>query len=91
MDLEEKPSKLRLDPPYFDQRKATHLTLKLVTLRVKLSRLTPFTDFVDMTRALNKLARANGLSEDVEELLEKKAKAISRVGEYRLTTYRETS
>jgi len=56
-----------------------------------LSRLTPFTDFVDMTRALNKLARANGLSEDVEELLEKKAKAISRVSEYRLTTYRETS
>ena len=52
-----------------------------MTLRVKLSRLTPFTDFVDMTRALNKLARANGLSEDVEELLEKKAKAITRVGD----------
>jgi NTE family protein len=48
-----------------------------------------FTDFVDMTRALIELARANGLSEDVEELLEKKAKAISRVGEYRLTTYRD--
>ena len=48
-----------------------------------------FTDFVDMTRGLIKLARANGLSEDVEELLEKKAKAISRVGEYRLTTYRD--
>lgn len=42
-----------------------------------------------MTRALINLARANGLSEDVEELLEKKAKAISRVGEYRLTTYRD--
>ncbi len=42
-----------------------------------------------MTRGLNKFARANGLSEDVEELIEKKAKAISRVGEYRLTTYRD--
>ena len=48
-----------------------------------------FTDFVDMTRALIELARANGLSEDVEELLENRAKAISRVGEYRLTTYRD--
>jgi NTE family protein len=33
-----------------------------------------FTDFVDMTRALIELARANGLSEDVEELLEKRQK-----------------
>ena len=33
-----------------------------------------FTDFVDMTCALIKLARANGLSEDVEELLEKRQK-----------------
>jgi hypothetical protein len=57
----------------------------------KVVKTNAFTDFVDMTRALIKLARANGLSEDVEELLEKKAKAISRVGEYRLTTYRETS
>jgi hypothetical protein len=74
MDLEEKPSKLRLDPPYFDQRKATHLTLILVTFRVKLSRLTPL-QTLDMTRGLNKLARATGLSEDVEELIEKKAKS----------------
>jgi hypothetical protein len=43
-DSAEKPSKLRLDPPYFDQRNATHLTLKLVTLRVKLSRLVPLID-----------------------------------------------
>jgi NTE family protein len=48
-----------------------------------------FTDFVDMTRDLIELARANGLSKSVEELLEKKAKAISRVGEYRITTYRD--
>ena len=48
-----------------------------------------FTDFVDMTRDLVEIARANGLSKNVEEILEKKAKAISRVGEYRLTTYRD--
>jgi NTE family protein len=48
-----------------------------------------FTDFVDMTRDLIELARANGLSKSVEEILEKKAKAISRVGEYRITTYRD--
>ena len=48
-----------------------------------------FTDFVDMTRDLVELARANGLSKSVEQILEKKAKEIARVGEYRLTTYRD--
>jgi NTE family protein len=48
-----------------------------------------FTDFVDMTRDLVELARANGLSKSVEEILEKKAKEIARVGEYRFTTYRD--
>jgi NTE family protein len=48
-----------------------------------------FTDFVDMTRDLVELARANGLSKSVEQILEKKAKEIARIGEYRLTTYRD--
>jgi NTE family protein len=48
-----------------------------------------FTDFVDITRDLVELARANGLSKSVEQILEKKAKEIARVGEYRLTTYRD--
>ena len=48
-----------------------------------------FTDFVDMTSELVKLASSNGLSKNVEEILEKKAKSISRVGEYRFTTYRD--
>lgn len=48
-----------------------------------------FTDFVDMTSELVELARSNGLSKNVEEILEKKAKSISRVGEYRFTTYRD--
>jgi NTE family protein len=48
-----------------------------------------FTDFVNMTRDLIELARSNGLSKSVEEILEKKAKAIARVSEYRLTTYRD--
>jgi hypothetical protein len=48
-----------------------------------------FTDFVDMTRDLVELARANGLSKSVEQILEKKAKEIARVGKYRLTTYRD--
>ncbi|MDQ3966811.1 MAG: patatin-like phospholipase family protein [Thermoproteota archaeon] len=48
-----------------------------------------FTDFVNMTRDLVELARANGLSKSVEEILEKKAKTIARVDEYRLTTYRD--
>jgi hypothetical protein len=47
-----------------------------------------FTDFVNMTRDLVELARSNGLSKSVEEILEKKAKTLSRVGEYRFTTYR---
>ena len=48
-----------------------------------------FTDFVNMTRDLVELARSNGLSKNVEEILEKKARTISRVGEYRFTTYRD--
>ena len=48
-----------------------------------------FTDFVDMTSELVELASSNGLSKNVEEILEKKAKSISRVGEYRFTTYRD--
>jgi NTE family protein len=48
-----------------------------------------FTDFVNMTRDLVELARANGLSKKVNEILEKKAKAIARVDEYRLLTYRD--
>jgi NTE family protein len=42
-----------------------------------------------MTRDLIELARANGLSKKVNEILEKKAKAIARVDEYRLLTYRD--
>jgi hypothetical protein len=48
-----------------------------------------FTDFVNMTRDLVELARANGLSKSVEEILEKKAKTIARVDEYRHITYRD--
>ena len=48
-----------------------------------------FTDFVNMTRDLIELARSNGLSEKVDEILEKKAKTIARVGEYRFTTNRD--
>jgi NTE family protein len=48
-----------------------------------------FTDFVDMTSELVELASSNGLSKNVEEILEKNAKSISRVGEYRFTTYRD--
>jgi NTE family protein len=47
------------------------------------------TDYMDMVNALVELARANGLSKNVEEILEKKAKTIARVDEYRLTTYRD--
>jgi hypothetical protein len=42
-----------------------------------------------MTHELVELARSNGLSKSVEELLDKKAKTISRVDEYRFTTYRD--
>ena len=48
-----------------------------------------FTDFVNMTRDLIELARSNGLSEKVDEILKKKAKTIARVGEYRFTTNRD--
>ena len=48
-----------------------------------------FTDFVNMTRDLIELARSNGLSKKVDEILEKKAKTIARVGEYRFTTNRD--
>jgi hypothetical protein len=48
-----------------------------------------FTDFVNMTHDLVELARSNGLSEKVDEILEKQAKTIARVGEYRFTTNRD--
>jgi hypothetical protein len=48
-----------------------------------------FTDFVNMTRDLIELARSNGLSRKVDEILEKKAKTIARVGEYKFTTNRD--
>jgi NTE family protein len=48
-----------------------------------------FTDFVNMTRDLVELARSNGLSKSVNEILDKKAKTIARVGEYRFTTNRD--
>jgi NTE family protein len=48
-----------------------------------------FTDFVNMTRELVELARSKGLSKKVEQILEKKAKTIARVGEYRFTTYKD--
>jgi NTE family protein len=48
-----------------------------------------FTDFVNMIRDLVELARSNGLSEKVDEILDKEAKTIARVGEYRFTTNRD--
>jgi NTE family protein len=48
-----------------------------------------FTDFVNMTRDLVELARSNGLSGKVDEILDKNAKTIARVGEYRFTTNRD--
>ena len=48
-----------------------------------------FTDFVNMTRDLIELARSNGLSNKVDEILDRKAKTIARVGEYRFTTNRD--
>jgi NTE family protein len=48
-----------------------------------------FTDFVNMTRDLIELARTNGLSKKVDEILEKKAKTLARVGEYKFTTNRD--
>src|ERR671910_1493764 len=48
-----------------------------------------FTDFVNMTRDLVELARSNGLSKSVNEILDKKAKTIARVGEYRFITNRD--
>jgi NTE family protein len=48
-----------------------------------------FTDFVNMTRDLVELARSNGLSEKVDEILDKNAKTIARIGEYRFITNRD--
>ena len=48
-----------------------------------------FTDFVNMTRDLVELARSNGLSKKVDEILDKKAKTIARVDEYRFITNRD--
>jgi hypothetical protein len=39
-----------------------------------------FTDFVNMTRDLIELARSNGLSRKVDEILDKKAKTIASIG-----------
>lgn len=47
------------------------------------------TDYIDMANALVELARSKGFSKNVEEILEREAKTISRVGEYRFTTYRD--
>jgi NTE family protein len=48
-----------------------------------------FTDFVNMTRDLVELAISSGLSKKVDEILDKAAKTIARVGEYRFTTNRD--
>jgi len=48
-----------------------------------------FTDFVNMTRDLIELARSNGLSNKVDEILDRKAKTIARIGEYKFTTNRD--
>jgi predicted acylesterase/phospholipase RssA len=48
-----------------------------------------FTDFVNLTRDLIELARSNGLSNKVDEILNRKAKTIARVGEYRFTTNKD--
>jgi NTE family protein len=48
-----------------------------------------FTDFVNMTRDLIDLARSKGLSKEVDEILNKKAKTIGRVDEYKLLTNRD--
>jgi NTE family protein len=44
---------------------------------------------VNLARDLAELARLNGLSKEVEEILDKKAKTIARVDEYKFTTYRD--
>jgi NTE family protein len=47
------------------------------------------TDYMDMANALVELARSKGLSNSVDEILEREAKTIARVSEYRFTTYRD--
>jgi hypothetical protein len=47
------------------------------------------TDYMNMANALAELARSKGLSNNVDEILEREAKTIARVGEYRFTTYRD--
>lgn len=47
------------------------------------------TDYMDMANALVELARSKGFSKNVEDILEREAKTIARVGEYRFTTYRD--
>lgn len=44
---------------------------------------------VDVTGEHAELARSKGLSKYVDEIMERKAKTISRVEEYRFTTYRD--
>jgi len=48
-----------------------------------------FTDFVNMTRDLINLARSKGLSTEIDAILNKKAKTIARIGEYKFTTNRD--
>jgi NTE family protein len=47
------------------------------------------TDYINMANALVEFARSKGFSKNVEEILEREAKTIARVGEYRFTTYRD--
>jgi NTE family protein len=47
------------------------------------------TDYMNMANALVEFARSKGFSKNVEEILEREAKTIARVGEYRFTTYRD--
>lgn len=47
------------------------------------------TDYMNMASDLAELARSKGLSETVEEILDRKAKTIARVDEYKFTTYRD--
>lgn len=48
-----------------------------------------FTDFVNMTRDLIDLARSKGLSNEINEILNKKAKTIGRIDEYKFITNRD--
>ncbi|HEX7032417.1 MAG TPA: patatin-like phospholipase family protein, partial [Nitrososphaera sp.] len=48
------------------------------------------TDYVDLARRLVDLARANGLSNNVDEILKMEAKSIARIGgEFKFATYKD--